>query len=315
MSDQTTRLQLPFLASGQAQKHVTVNESLLRLDALVQLSAVSATTATQPGSPADGQIYILPSGKTGADWGAMANGALAYYRDGVWEQLVPREGWLAQIADADQVLIYSGTAWVGLASALRISATDRLLGRVSSGAGAAEEVTFTDQAQALCDDASFDEMCATLGTWRVLARSAVAASVTGSTSETTLASVTIPANAMGANGVLRISAEWSYTNSANNKTLRTRLGGLSGAVFDTIVPTTNAYQRRQCEIKNRNAANVQLGPPSGFAGGGWGTATNAVATGALDTTVAQTLVLSGQLASAGETITLQSYLVELCRGA
>lgn len=45
---QSTRLQLPFLAAGQAQKHVTVNETLLRLDALVQLAAKSAATTSQP---------------------------------------------------------------------------------------------------------------------------------------------------------------------------------------------------------------------------------------------------------------------------
>lgn len=67
MSD-TTRLALPYLAAGQAQKHVTVNESLRRLDALVQLSAVSATTTAQPASPSDGDIYLLPTGKTGATW-------------------------------------------------------------------------------------------------------------------------------------------------------------------------------------------------------------------------------------------------------
>ena len=41
----TSSLVLPYLAVGQAQKHVTVNESLRRLDALVQLSVVSATTS------------------------------------------------------------------------------------------------------------------------------------------------------------------------------------------------------------------------------------------------------------------------------
>ena len=41
---ESKNLQLPFLTAAQAHKHVTVNESLLRLDALVQLSVVSATT-------------------------------------------------------------------------------------------------------------------------------------------------------------------------------------------------------------------------------------------------------------------------------
>lgn len=40
MSDTSSNLAPPYLAAGQAQKHVTVNESLLRLDALVQLAVV-----------------------------------------------------------------------------------------------------------------------------------------------------------------------------------------------------------------------------------------------------------------------------------
>jgi hypothetical protein len=111
MSDQSSRLTLPFLAAGQAQKHVTVNETLLRLDALVHLSAVSAVVSSQPGSPTDGDIYLLPSGKTGADWGAMADGALAYYRDGVWEELTPKAGWRCYIEDSDTLLARDASAW------------------------------------------------------------------------------------------------------------------------------------------------------------------------------------------------------------
>lgn len=103
-----------FLAAGQAQKHVTVNESLLRLDALVQLSAISATTSAQPGSPADGDIYLLPAGKTGADWGAMTDGALAYFRDGVWEELTPHGGWRCYVADTKTLLARDASSWRGV---------------------------------------------------------------------------------------------------------------------------------------------------------------------------------------------------------
>lgn len=116
MSD-STRLGLPYLAGGQAQKHVTVNESLLRLDALVQLAVKSATTATQPGSPSDGDLYILPAGKTGAAWGAMANGAIAYYRDGFWEELTPRAGWRAFVEDVKQLHARDASAWRHIAGA------------------------------------------------------------------------------------------------------------------------------------------------------------------------------------------------------
>ena len=42
----TTNLTLPLLAASQAQKHVTVNEALSRLDGMVQLRLLSISTAT-----------------------------------------------------------------------------------------------------------------------------------------------------------------------------------------------------------------------------------------------------------------------------
>jgi hypothetical protein len=113
---QSTRLGLPYLAAAQAQKHVTVNESLLRLDALVQLSARSATTTAQPASPSDGDIYMLPSGKSGAAWGAMANGALAYYRDGAWETLTPHTGWCCYVEDEAALYARNASAWQRIAA-------------------------------------------------------------------------------------------------------------------------------------------------------------------------------------------------------
>ncbi len=79
-----TSIQLPYLAVGQAQKHVTVNETLRKLDAIIQLSVVSATVSAEPATPTDGDVYIIPSGKSGAHWSAFANWSLGYYRDGAW---------------------------------------------------------------------------------------------------------------------------------------------------------------------------------------------------------------------------------------
>jgi hypothetical protein len=111
MSDQSSNLGLSFLQPAQAQKHVTVNESLLRLEALIQLGVTSATTAVQPSSPIDGSVYILPAGKTGSAWGAMTDGALAYWPDGAWEQITPKEGWIGFIRDTDLFVHFTGAAW------------------------------------------------------------------------------------------------------------------------------------------------------------------------------------------------------------
>lgn len=269
MSETSPNLSLPYLAAGQAQKHVIVNESIQRLDALVQLSVISATTSAQPASPADGAVYILPAGKSGADWGAMANGALAYYRDGAWEEITPRAGWLAYAADVGRAVVHDGAAWAPAARAVQ--------------------------------------------SWRVLAASAVAASHTGDTSETVLATVPAPAGGMGPNGALRITTQWSYTNSANNKTLRCRLGGLSGAAVFAPFATTTATAVIQRLLQNRNSQSSQVtfqaGTINSFTTG------SAVATPAVDTSIAQDLVFTGQLANAGDAVTLESYLVELLYGA
>jgi hypothetical protein len=110
-SESSARLQVPYLFPAQAQKHVTVNEALLRLDALVQCVVESRTIAAQPSGPVDGALYVLPAGKTGAAWGAMAEGAIAYWRDGVWEALTPKPGWRLFVLDELAGVAWTGTAW------------------------------------------------------------------------------------------------------------------------------------------------------------------------------------------------------------
>lgn len=143
----------------------------------------------------------------------------------------------------------------------------------------------------------------------VLCQSAVAASHTGNTNETTLATCTIPANAMGANGCLTLDAFFSYTNSANNKNLRARLGGISGTVYTVSVQTTSLGVRFVgTEICNRNATNSQVG--------GVGTAfAGAPITSAVDTTASTTVVFTGQLTNSGETVTLEMSRVRLAASA
>jgi hypothetical protein len=172
-------------------------------------------------------------------------------------------------------------------------------------------VTFTDQAQQLCDDASFEAMCATLGTWRVLAASAAPVSHTGDALETALATIAIPAGAMGPNGQLRVTTQWSYTNSANNKTLRVRFGGTSGTSYLAQTSTATASAVFQNRMANRGAANSQVGNSNTA----FGASAAAIVTSAVDTDAAVNLVLAAQLANAGENVTLESYLIELFHGA
>ena len=68
MSDNSPRLDLPFILPSQAQKHVTHNEALRLLDALVQLAVEGFGAVTPPAQPAQGEVWAIGAGAGGA-WG------------------------------------------------------------------------------------------------------------------------------------------------------------------------------------------------------------------------------------------------------
>jgi hypothetical protein len=108
----TTHLQLPLMAAAQAQKHVTHNEAILRLDAIVQLAVIDRDLTAPPANPGDGDRYIVASGGSGA-WAAW-DWNIAWFVDGVWTKLEPREGWRLWVEDEDLLLVWDGAAWVAI---------------------------------------------------------------------------------------------------------------------------------------------------------------------------------------------------------
>lgn len=111
----STKLSLPLVAASQAQKHVTVNETFLALDIIVQLNVLDRNLAAPPGSPVEGDAYIVASSPTGA-WAGKA-GQVAAYQGGGWVFYVPREGWNAWVRDENVPLVYDGTNWLSLITA------------------------------------------------------------------------------------------------------------------------------------------------------------------------------------------------------
>ncbi|MDC7683862.1 DUF2793 domain-containing protein [Asticcacaulis sp. BYS171W] len=112
----TPRLGLPLLQSGQAQKHVTLNESLWRLEALVQARVLSRAVGAQPDSPADGEAYILPEGAAGAAWDMAEAGDFVVFQAGYWERLPVPVGALVHVADEDRYYRRGVSGWAALQS-------------------------------------------------------------------------------------------------------------------------------------------------------------------------------------------------------
>ncbi len=105
----TPHLSLALVETAQAQKEVTVNEALMRLDALLNTGAIDKDIATPPVSPTAGDVYIVAPSPTGA-WAGKA-GQVAYF-DQVWQFISPREGATLWVNDEDSLYIYyGGGAW------------------------------------------------------------------------------------------------------------------------------------------------------------------------------------------------------------
>jgi hypothetical protein len=112
--DSTPNLGLPYIMAAQSQKHVTHNEAIRALDAVVQLSVLDRNLGVPPSSPAEGARYIVAASPSGA-WSGHA-GKVAAYQDGAWMFYVPSEGWIAWVADEDIAVVWTGSAWGSLAT-------------------------------------------------------------------------------------------------------------------------------------------------------------------------------------------------------
>ncbi|HAW46870.1 MAG TPA: hypothetical protein DCX34_06465, partial [Roseovarius sp.] len=114
MQDTSPRLSLPFILPSQAQKHVTHNEALTRLDIAVQLAVEGIGAATPPALPGAGQVWALGPSPSGV-WAGQA-GMLAAFVNESWLFVAPGEGWLAIDKSDGRLFRHAGAEWVPLSS-------------------------------------------------------------------------------------------------------------------------------------------------------------------------------------------------------
>lgn len=171
-SNETMRLAMPLLQPAQAQKHVTVNEALMRLDGLVNLVLQSVTATEPPQAVIDGQCWGVP----GAAFGPWAGqgGRIAIGANGGWVFLAPGAGMRAFIADQGIGAIHDGSGWVPgavtlgtLGSAMMAGVTE---GEVTVGAGASFDTGIAIPAGAMVFGAVArvsEALAGTLTSWRM----------------------------------------------------------------------------------------------------------------------------------------------------
>lgn len=141
----------------------------------------------------------------------------------------------------------------------------------------------------------------------ILGQSGAAVAHTGDTVEFTLATITVPANAMGANGNIRVTAIISGSGTAGTRETKIKFGGTTFYDSTAVAGASYLSGRHQMQVLNRNVTNSQIGVNTG----NFAASSTATVTSAVDTTSSTTVTITGQLSNSGDTITLEAYSVEL----
>lgn len=104
---------LPFAVwhAGTNQNSIPANDNSLRNQILNGL-VISESIDAQPGSPSDGDIYIITGSATGTQWATFDEFDLAIYDSGTWYAYAPVEGIVVNVAGS--LKRWSGSAYADI---------------------------------------------------------------------------------------------------------------------------------------------------------------------------------------------------------
>jgi Protein of unknown function (DUF2793) len=137
------RIGLPYLDAAQAQKHVTVNEALARLDVVAGARVETMTLTAPPATPGEGEAHLVAVGATG-DW-AGQDGNVAVFLNAGWDFIIPWQGWRLWVDGSLGFAVHDGTDWQLTAEPISLGGALSALRQVeidhSIGAGSTSQTT------------------------------------------------------------------------------------------------------------------------------------------------------------------------------
>lgn len=110
MSENSPKINLPYIQPAQAQKHITHNEAIEVLDAVTQLNVQQFDALDPPALPDAGETFAIGAAPTG-DWAGHAH-QIATHTGSGWMFLSPSIGWRAWGEEA--LRVWDGSAWVAV---------------------------------------------------------------------------------------------------------------------------------------------------------------------------------------------------------
>lgn len=132
-----------------------------KLSVLVQAAVISRTT-NLPGSPSNGDIYIVPVGQTNEN-------QIAARDNGAWVYFAPAEGFLVHVNDDDEFVKWTGSAWVAFKPGTVLPEITGKAGKVLKVNAGATGLLWADDLQGGGDGPAVDPIYEPHIYWRLLA--------------------------------------------------------------------------------------------------------------------------------------------------
>lgn len=104
----TDILTLDELTESQASKYLTHNTALRQIEGRT-IRVLSRANGGAPGSPANGDVYIVDDAS--GDWDSGSLNDVAHYYSSAWHFSTPSEGWCLWCNDEDVLIVFNGSAW------------------------------------------------------------------------------------------------------------------------------------------------------------------------------------------------------------
>jgi hypothetical protein len=124
--------------------------------------------------------------------------------------------------------------------------------------------------------------------------------------EDTIATITVPANTMGANGGILVEFACSLSGAAAARTIKAKFGGTTLLTYSSAA--TPIFVSFRLWIGNQNATNAQVAWFSGANGASGAINSSAAATAAIDTTAQTTIVITFQKSAGSDVMQLNGII-------
>lgn len=113
---------------GTNQNSIPANNNSLRSE-IFNTDGISDAVTAEPGSPTDGDWYILAATHTGTQWATFDMDSIAIFYGGTWYDFVPVEGNIVTVAGTE-VMFDGSSGWVATGGAGGVSSVNGDTGAV-----------------------------------------------------------------------------------------------------------------------------------------------------------------------------------------